>query len=435
MGNDMLRVLIPEPIPSLNKGEAAILRGIQAALQFHGDVQITLYSPRSWLEIDQQRYGDEVKVVDGLDLYDVEGAFTEGRRCGICFYLVWAKLALFALLVRFFGANARKITKDPLLQEMVMADVFIVGHDGLLGPDLFWVTLAGRIMGKPVVIYGAGCDGKGRSPSYKVRVFLRYLVRKTLLFTVRDTNTRSYLVDNGCDPDRIYVFPDPAVLMQPCGEGRVKEILRQEDVPHNRPLYGLIPVRGGIVFDESFIDEPDRSKKHELRKKLWLEMINHLLANTDAHLVFIPHCIGPTPGFDDSRMIKDLMASMPDTKGRVSVIEGEYSETEYKGIMAYCQFVLGERTHGLIGSFSVGTPLIALTGENDHRMHYIVDKMFQCTAFNLNRPDVSKLKETLVREWQQRSESRERMKPNVELVRQQAITAALLLKDRLGSLK
>ena len=41
----MLKVVIPENIPSLNKGEAAILEGIVTALAPLGNVLLTLFSP------------------------------------------------------------------------------------------------------------------------------------------------------------------------------------------------------------------------------------------------------------------------------------------------------------------------------------------------------------------------------------------------------
>jgi hypothetical protein len=64
-----LKVVIADPILLLNKGETAILRGIQEALTICGEVKLTLYSPSPWIDDDKKRYGDEIKVVDGIDLW------------------------------------------------------------------------------------------------------------------------------------------------------------------------------------------------------------------------------------------------------------------------------------------------------------------------------------------------------------------------------
>jgi len=46
----MTKVVIPEPIPSLNKGEKAILEGIRVAISVFDDISVSLYSP--WYEDD-----------------------------------------------------------------------------------------------------------------------------------------------------------------------------------------------------------------------------------------------------------------------------------------------------------------------------------------------------------------------------------------------
>jgi polysaccharide pyruvyl transferase WcaK-like protein len=46
--------------------------------------------------------------------------------------------------------------------------------------------------------------------------------------------------------------------------------------------------------------------------------------------------------------------------------------------MRECDFLVGERTHSLIGSVSVGTPLAALTNRRDTRTHGIIGQMCGC---------------------------------------------------------
>ena len=86
-----MKVIIAEPIPSLNKGEAAILRGIQEALNVCGDVKLTLYSPSGWVETDKKRYGDDISTISGVDLWDAENNFLSNpvQRSRTHFFKTW----------------------------------------------------------------------------------------------------------------------------------------------------------------------------------------------------------------------------------------------------------------------------------------------------------------------------------------------------------
>ena len=57
-------VVIPERIPSLNKGEAAILAGIEKSLALLGGVSITVFSPRCYRSDNIRNYKD-CAVVSG----------------------------------------------------------------------------------------------------------------------------------------------------------------------------------------------------------------------------------------------------------------------------------------------------------------------------------------------------------------------------------
>lgn len=430
----MLKVVIPEPIPSLNKGEAAILRGIQEALAVCGDVNLTLYSPPAWINDDKKRYRD-ITIVDGIDIWDISNQFLEKPLQRSRFYLLktFGKLIIFSLMARFSRNIANYLIKDNLLYSMSNSNLIISGHNGLLGDDQFWMVLAAKIMNKPIALFGGGNDFNGRNQRIKVRKFLQFISNHSIIFTVRDINTKDTLIANGVNPEKIYVFPDPAVLLKPCSNERVNEILRIEAIPNHseKPLYGVVPVRGGIVFDKSFSSETNLAKKNELRVKFWVDIFLHLLDTTDAHFVFIPHCIGPTFNNDDRRMMVDIYNAMPKGKDRITAISNEYSESELKGLMKRCDFILSERTHALIGAVSVATPSMALTVKEDLRMYYIINKMFKRPTFNLNNPDIEELKKLLTEEWNNRKKTAAEMIIEAEHIHKEALRAANMLKERL----
>jgi len=428
----MINVVIPEPIPSLNKGELAILGGIRESLDICGEYSLTVYSPPSWINDDRRSSENKYKVVSGVDLFDLENAFLDNPepRSRMHFFKTWGKLIFFSILVRMSQKVAIFCTKDPLLKSLAKADLILAGHDGMLSYKHFYLVLAARFMKKSTALFGGSNDLKGRS-GWKIRKFFQFAINNSILCTVRDPGIRDYLIANDIIPNKVHLFPDPAVLLKPCDNDTASEILTKEGIPlsGNRPLYGLIPVRGGIVYDKSFSNVKEQNKRHQLRIELWHKIIIHLIETTDAHFVFLPHCIGPVWHNDDRLMCKDIYSAITDGKERITFIEHEYSAGQLKGLMKNFDFVLGERTHGLIGAVSVATPCIALTVEEDLRMHYIMENMFRIKTFNLNDPDISKLKDLLSNEWNNRGKVAAEMKKLATQIHAEAIKAAELLAN------
>lgn len=429
----MLNVVIPEPIPSLNKGEAAILRGLQEYINVYGENKLTIYSPSSWIDNDRKRYESEFNVVGGCDLWDSANNFLENpiTRHRTHFFKTWGKLIVFSLITIVSKKLAGLLVKDDLFNSLANADLIVVGHDGMLSYNHFWVVLSAKIMRRPIAILGSGTDAGKRHKKWRLRKFLQYVIDNSIICTVRDSHTREYLIANDISPEKVHLFPDPAVLMKPSDSERVKELMKTEKIPNcsEKPLFGLIPVRGGVVFDNSFSSETNIDRKHSLRVQLWVDIILHLFEITNAHFVLLPHCIGPGIMFDDRRMNRDVYDAIPEGKERITIINNEYSESELKGLMKNCEFVLGERAHGLIGSFSIGTPLVALTVKEDLRMHYIINNMFKRKTFNLNNPDADELKNLLTEEWNNRKVTASQMISVVKDVHEEALEAARMLKE------
>jgi len=430
-----LRVVIPESIPTRNRGEAAILDGIRESLAFCGECELTVFSPPTRIADDEEYANGRYRVVGGLDLFS-----TETRDRGIPdphgrlrFYMRLGTLLLFSVVYRLSRRLASLFFKDPLLRAIASADLVVAGHDGMLTPDHFYLALALRVMKKPLALYGGSHGMQGRK-KLRIRKYLQYLVNNSILCTVRDQRAKEFFTANDVPPEKVHVFPDPAVLLKPCDDRRGREILQLEGIPapEQTPLYALIPVRGGVVLSTSFSAEKDMERKHELRVGLWKEIVMHLLKTTNAHLVFLPHCTGPVFRNDDRRMNRDVFEAIPADRDRLSLVDTPYTASELKGVMKLCDFVLGERTHALIGAVSVGTSCIALTTREDLRMHAVIEDGFGRVTYNLNSPDIDKLNELLNMEWNKRRQTAEAMSGKAVDIQREATRAAELLARRLS---
>jgi polysaccharide pyruvyl transferase WcaK-like protein len=433
MRREMTKVVIPEPIPSLNKGEKAILEGIRVAVSVLNDVSLSLYSP--WYEDDRKRYSSDVRLVKGTDFFNVLNMYSDAPKPfnKISYIKRWGKLVCFASIARISKTLANLLFKDELLCELSKANLILVGHDGNLCCELFWFVLAGNIMHIPVAIYGVGGETGGQKTfSGWNKKILQYAFNHTILNVVRDCGTKQFLIDHGIPENKLHLYPDTAVLMKPCSDQRAIEILKTERIPIEKhiPLFGLIPVRGGVVFNKSFSNAPDKKAKYLIRINFWSELVNYLLDKTNAFFVFLPHCIGPVSHNDDRIIAREIMQRIDKNRDRIALIETEYRAQELKGVIKHCDFVLSERAHALIGAVSVATPCMALAVEEDQRMHNIIDTMFGRKVYNLNNPDVDDLKKVIVDEWDNREKIKPAMAVLARKILNEADEAAQLLKQR-----
>jgi polysaccharide pyruvyl transferase WcaK-like protein len=429
-----LKIVIPEAIPSLNKGEMAIFEGIREALTVFGKPEITLYC--AWLETDRQRYAKDVKTVGGIDLFQTAAFFSDNPPSSFSrrsYVKRWGKLVMYALLARLSKRVAALMIKDDFLQAFVNADLLMVGHDGTLNVELFWFVFAANILHIPIAIYGAGIvNYNEKLESVHHRKMFQYAFNHTIFNSVRDYCSAEFVLENGVSRERFSIFPDPAILMKPSPEQVIASLLARENIPNSKeiPLFGLIPVKGGVVFQHSFSLEKDKNKKNEMRVTFWAQLVMFLMKNTNAHFVFIPHCIGPAKRNDDRIAAKGIADKLSGFENRFTLVTNEYSAQDLKGLMGRCDFVLGERTHALLGALSFPTPCMALTVKEDLRMLGIVSTMFKRTTYNMNDPDISDLQMRLLRKWNNRHQIREEMKEIKAQAVEEAEKAARILKEQ-----
>jgi polysaccharide pyruvyl transferase WcaK-like protein len=432
----MLKVVIPEGIPSLNKGEAAILEGLHEMLSQCGPHEITLYSPNSWRQDDARNYRSLARVVGGLNLHGQgdQAATKSAVRSRLRPNVTWWRLLGFAVLARGLGGWARHLCRDELLTSLAEADVILAAHDGMMGPIQSHIVRAGHILNKPVVLLGSGCGSSAYDNlSTASRRRLRYAARNATCCVVRDQRTYELLTACGVEERHLHLAPDPAVLLPPCATARVTEILDLQGIPQSARdhLCAIVPVEGGIVARESFAKESKPERKRERRVALWKELLQHLLSTTNAYVILLPHSLGPSSKNDDRHIAREIHSALAGMQERIQYLEDEYSPGELKGLMKRCRLVLSERAHAAIGSFSAGTPCVGFSVKRDIRMHSILHEMFGRPVCDLDEPDVPQLKSLITDEWNNASQTSAAMAARVENILAQARAAAEWVHARL----
>ncbi len=87
-------------------------------------------------------------------------------------------------------------------------------------------------------------------------------------------------------------------------------------------------------------------------------------------MLFLPHSV-ETDG-SDIVAAQHVIEQMKATAADCAILEQDCGPRLLKSIIGQCDFLVGERTHSLIGSVSVGTPFAAMTNRQDTRTHGII---------------------------------------------------------------
>ncbi|MFX1537703.1 MAG: polysaccharide pyruvyl transferase family protein [Promethearchaeota archaeon] len=366
-----VNIFIAEWVPSLNKGELAILVGIIRTFEILGPVRVSVLS--FYPEIDRVRYPDGIEVVDAEKDLFIGKRFPEKSLISrfLLSLFVGFQHLLFVLTFSLFREKIRGIWR-----EYIDADIIIVGHDQIdcaMGFYLLFhpvvITLINKVIHKKVVIYG-----NGSSSSRFSNILLPFVLLNADLITTREESTYNFYkkIVSGRVP--LFLTADPAILVKPSEADRVNSIMNKENIIKGRgPLIGM--ALSHQVLKHSVSNSLDCEARYSQRTKLLSELIDYLIDNFDASIVFLPHCIEPYRNLDD-RVVAEDIYNLVKNKQRLYRINNEYSPQELKGLVGQFDIVISTRVHALVNTASMCVPFICLKCAHDERVQGILGTMF-----------------------------------------------------------
>jgi polysaccharide pyruvyl transferase WcaK-like protein len=438
----MYKIFIAGNIPSLNKGEMAILDGILESFKTLGEVEVSMLSDLP--DVDQARYGARVRIIDGkkaLHLFGNPKGYNAVSKIFASTFVSLQHLS-FLILYKILGLRSLKFMKSEIWNEYAESNVILVGHNGTFGitggPGIIpffsypYMPFLGKILGRPLVIYGSSISPFRQSRSFLWRG-VKFVLKRIDLITLRDNASYQNLKDIGLQTNYISVTADLAFLLQPAPEERIAEIMKQEGIEESfEPLIGITITRMIASKAHQELNNPDRAYHKHIG--MFAEVIDNLTDTLDATVIFIPHCIGFGEKLDDRIAAKDIFMRCKN-KERVKVITNEYSAAELKGVIGQLDFFIGERVHSVIGAMSMGLPSIVISFSADQRLG-IIRMLGQddaiCYVENLNSEALlSKVYDS----WSKRDKIKEELKSQTEIMRRQAMLNGKLLKELLDSRK
>lgn len=406
-------ILLADIVPLQNKGEEAIVRGIEDL--FRGatgaHVRIGLFD-----EVHSPR------TKDGITSFPLSNIFPFGdledaarNWASLCRRKLPACLA--DVFLRADNQLARVVRgtgpKDSELRTFFAdADVVLAGHDGAFNVFSCGFLNFAKQEGKPVGILGTGSMGFNRL-NFPRRLLYKRAVALSDFCYIRERSSFEFLDSIGTNMNNVHLAPDPAFAMEPAAEEEVESFLASRpcrDVARReqRRLVAVTVCEHSQAISASYSQPPAGETSDEFHARVLGKVFDHLVGDQNLFLVFLPHSIGGWSG-DDRAVAQRVRRHMVGNADHTEVLEDDLSPRLLKGIIGKCDMLIAERLHSAIGAVGVGTPFCMLTNQHDTRSHDILGDMCGCPELivNTENPTIPDLQEQLVKQVKALDSTRE----------------------------
>lgn len=436
----MYKIFIAENVPSLNKGEMAILRGIFESVKKLGKVKFTMLSEHP--DIDRSRYKNEINIIDTGKHLGLSFCYNNRMIKLIPSLIFFLKHLLFLILYKIFGSNAIKFMKSELWKVYLNSDAIFIGHNstyglggGLGNPILFYhyyLPLFANILFIPIVLYG-GSIGKARKFRYVLNRLSTLALKRVDLITLRERISFFRLKALGVQENKIYVTSDLAFLLKPISIERIERIMKMEHIDGSYKCLIGVTVTHEIA-NKSF-PEYGHSISYIKHNEEFAKIIDVLTDKNkhDAYVIFIPHCIGKDKLLDDRIIAADIY-KLCKNKDKIKMIINEYSPEELKGLIGKLNFLLGERLHSVINAMSMFVPSIALSWSSDIRLDIIKMIGQEKAIYYAEELNAYSLLEKINKMLLQKEKITKELKLQIQITKEKSLLNGKLIKKMLNSL-
>lgn len=349
----ILKVLFINTTCSWNKGSVAHVISTSQALKkliHNSNFTLISYCP----ELDSKectRYG--IRVVG----YPPK---TQHRLLYFLYrLLVSLLLSLLWRMMKAAKMNLQTILNERYLTEYRRADIVID-----LSGDSFSDSKRGYsilnaigmmiaiLLKKPLVLYSQSIGPFG----YLTMPVARFCLNRADLIIVREALTEHYLKSIGVNKKvPIHVAADCAFLLEPTPKERLHEIMILEGI--RKEEENLLV---GLSVSELEKKASKNNNQCNTYIRLMAQVINYLVLEMNAKVIFVPHVMFPLKWGDDDRSIAREIVQALKTRRKCLLIEHEYTPNELKGIIGQCDLFIGSRMHANIAALSMHVPTIAI---------------------------------------------------------------------------
>jgi len=351
-----MRILIPVVFRYLQRGDASVLNSVIETLS-------KVFPNASFLAACQP--GVDLKQ-HNLEMLD--GFFPNSANRLVA---LWKRIVYFyvlAVVVAWYWTFKRRLNLPAKLEPIIMkayaeADVVILplmdginsiySFETLLG-CLYKIFIA-KILGKPVMLYAVHIGPFEDTTKGKICTFLTRLVLDRVdVITVRGFTSITWLKKMGVSNPRVYVTADPAFLLEPCLNERVKRFIEGFDHRRN-PVIGINT--SALLYRYGFLHCENLRLKFLAYVKLLSMIVDYLVEEINAVVILVPHSF--ILGDDDREVSEYVLNSVRDSS-RVRCIVEEFTPEELKAIIGHLDLFVATRHHPFIHAISMHVPTIGI---------------------------------------------------------------------------
>ncbi|MCF7763758.1 MAG: polysaccharide pyruvyl transferase family protein [Verrucomicrobia bacterium] len=175
----------------------------------------------------------------------------------------------------------------------------------------------------------------------------RAVARRATHVTVRERMSHRYAIETlGLPADRVTLTGDPAFL------------LTRTEAPW-RQHFGFGDKSPVIALSTSQAICNWMGSDYEDHFKVWCKVIEWLRRELDAHLILIPH-VQELSSRNDDRILATDLARHFQFDNHLQIAGGDFSASDFKGIISQCDMVIAERMHAAIAGLSNGIPTVVI---------------------------------------------------------------------------
>lgn len=364
----------------------------------------------------------------------------DSRKCKIeKVNILGEKGGMLKSLSRLFTANIWKklhvqIINDNLLQIYIDSDIIIdLSGDGFTDDYGSMASIASccdillcKFLNKPIVIYAQSI---GPFKNKLTKSLSKFCLNRVDLLIVRDEITKNYLQEIGIT-NMVHFTADSAFLLEVSPHKRIVEILAKENIDGtDRPLIGISASQH--LYDLELKESESDSENHYI--SLMTKIVNYLIDKLNAQIVFVPHVTNDDRPVDD-RFVAEKIFEKANKKGKIRLINNEYSPEELKGIIGQCDLFIGARMHANIAATSSYVPTLAIA--YSHKSYGIMDMLgMKEYVIDFREMNIEEIKTKIDDLWINKDKIRIKLKSNVDLIKKRALSNGELVRDLVENLK
>jgi len=281
-------------------------------------------------------------------------------------------------------------------------------------------VLIALFLRKPLIILA-----QTLSPFGLLNPIMKYVIKNAKIVTLRDSSSVKNLENEGIDTSKMHLTADPAFLLKVPPESRIKEILEIEKIDidkwkkQNKKIIGVCT--GQFLGD------------YENIIRTIAEAVNDIISKYDTEIIFISHSSGKILKQSDDVLAGLKMEEYIKEKEKFSIIKGDYTPQELKGIIGELDLLISLRMHPVIFAFSMGVPSVIMAF-NDKA--YGLAKKFKMEEYVF---DVRKITKDIILQkvemiFHKYPAEKKKLKDIFPLIQEQSSKNVKIIKNQLSNL-